>query len=143
MARHAFLPAGMTVVLFSLFLALFLAGTARADCEMPEVLGPVGTTLGLFTADGRFEDEVAASELVAPAAALACNESLGLLQVRLATRPEPVWVDRAELRLKLAAASSRDVCVVDAGTRATDHRDAVVAGIGDEAKNRNCVPAGR
>lgn len=136
MARHAFLPAGMAVALFS----LLFAGALRADCEMPEVLGPVGTTLGLFTPDGRFEDEVSAGELVAPAAALACNESLGLVQVRLASRPDPVWVDRAELRLKLAAASSRNVCVVDAGTRATDHRDAVVAGIGDEAKNRNCVP---
>ncbi|MEO8225515.1 MAG: hypothetical protein ABI661_11990 [Gammaproteobacteria bacterium] len=126
--------------LAGLFATLAFGPAAFADCSVTgmTVDGALGPKVGIFDTTGKFIEEISGDQLAVGRELLGCDESLGLVKIRLVSGAEK-WVDRAELKIGLPAGSQpTKICVLSPTSRAADHTEPAVAGIDPKAP-KDCV----
>jgi hypothetical protein len=130
----------MNSLLAGLIATLAIIPPASADCSVQGMRldGALGPKVGIFDTAGRFIEEISSDQLAVGHELLGCDESLGLVKVRLVSGAEK-WLDRAELKIGLPTGSQPTrICVESAISRAADHTEPAVAGIDPKAA-KDCV----
>jgi hypothetical protein len=132
--------ASLGTLLAALGLAL-AAPAARADCaqlinQSVQNVAGMKTPIGIFSADGKFLREEPRSAIDRDAKVLECNAALNLVKIKVSG--VPVWVDRLDLSLRVAAAAP---CVIDPNRKRDDHTEPVSAGSGDHCTPTPKTPA--
>jgi hypothetical protein len=129
-----------TTVLGVIALGFGLSQAAQAECSIPlEVVGTKSETIKTYNADGTAKGTIEKATAVKQKA-LDCDESLGLVKIKLAN-DEVVWIKRSETRRVADAGAPSKVCVKETVSRASDYSATAVAGV--EPKAAGCQPASK
>jgi hypothetical protein len=126
------------ITLGTLAAGALLAPRANACNNMVshEISDTTKPMVGVFDDGGKFLREIAKADVV-KSKVTACNESLGLIQVTQVDGTA-LWLDPIEVKVPVAAAD-KPVCVLSAGARAADSKQAVSSGAGP-TDQKGCVP---
>ena len=133
----------MKNILLGFTLLLATGGATHAQCSLPGMTldGTVAERVGVYDTDGRFVAEIGRDQLALGSELLGCDESYGLVKVRLVSGEEK-WLDRAELKISVDGQQEpRKICVQTASSRAADHTEPAVAGIDPKAPQDCVMPA--
>ncbi|MCL4721544.1 MAG: hypothetical protein KJ041_06215 [Gammaproteobacteria bacterium] len=133
----------MNRLLPTLALCFATVATATAECSLAGMTlsGTVADQVGVYDANGKFIAEIGREQLVMGSELLGCDESYGLVKVRLVSGEEQ-WLDRAELKISVDGQQApRRICVQTASSRAADHTEPAVAGIDPKAPQDCVAPA--
>jgi hypothetical protein len=139
----------MRTIIGLLFVGLCVCGqgyAAEADCKPQAVTitGFARATLGIFAADGTFTDKEIATGPLAASAITVCdwNRERNLMRLKFADRD--IWVDPAELQLKLGdkPQDAGKVACADAPSKRTGTQTLASMGVGGQNCEQQPKPRG-
>jgi hypothetical protein len=119
---------------------------AEADCKPQAVTitGFARATLGIFSADGTYTDKEIATGTLTPSSVTVCdwNRERNLMRLKFADRD--IWVDPAELQLKLGdkPQDTGKVVCADAPSKRTGTQTLASMGVGGQDCEQKPKPRG-